>query len=106
MASQERRVDEDLKLEGAFHPNWYPAILFFERDGGLNAADHAQIDKTVAALKVSGQPAAINMVVHEAILTQEVTDGPNAGKAAQVIVPFPLIWATTAGTSSRTPSRR
>ena len=30
------------------------------------------------------------MVVHNAILTQDVKDGPNAGKAVQVIVPINL----------------
>ncbi|MEY9891327.1 RND superfamily putative drug exporter [Catenulispora sp. MAP5-51] len=81
---------QELKLETAFHPSWVPAILLFERDSGLTDADHAQIDKTVAALRDDAKPAAINMVVHNAILTQDVKDGPNAGKAVQVIVPMDM----------------
>ena len=38
---------KELKIEGDFHPNWYPAILLYARPGGLTDADKAQIQNAV-----------------------------------------------------------
>jgi RND superfamily putative drug exporter len=78
---------KELKIEGDFHPNWYPAILLYVRPSGLTDADRAQIQHAVSELKQQGPAAAnLDMVVHNAVVEQDAT-APHAGQAAQIIVP-------------------
>jgi putative drug exporter of the RND superfamily len=77
---------KELNLEAQFHPNWFPAILLYVRDSGLTPTDHDQIDAAVAKLKATPSGTNLDQVVHSAVSVVEIKDGPDAGKAAQVIV--------------------
>jgi RND superfamily putative drug exporter len=78
---------KELKIEGDFHPNWYPAILLYVRPSGLTDADKAQIQHTVDVLKQNPAAKNLGMVVHNAVVADPVLTGPHAGQAEQIIVP-------------------
>jgi RND superfamily putative drug exporter len=78
---------KELKIEGDFHPNWYPAILLYVRPTGLTDADKAQIQHAADTVRQDPPAKNLDMIVHSAVQVQFVESGANAGKAAQIIVP-------------------
>jgi RND superfamily putative drug exporter len=77
---------KELKIEGDFHPNWYPAILLFNRTDGqpLSAEDKAKIDAATQTMKQDNPPAKnLDLVVHSAVTVVPSKDGT----AVQIIVP-------------------
>ncbi|WP_194892626.1 MMPL family transporter [Catenulispora pinisilvae] len=78
---------KELKIEGDFHPNWYPAILLYARSTGLTDADKAQAQHAAAVMEQDPPAKNLDLVVHSAVQVIALTTGPNAGKAIQIIVP-------------------
>jgi RND superfamily putative drug exporter len=76
---------KELKIEGDFHPNWYPAILLFQRPGGaLTDDDKAKINAAADVMKKDNPPTKnLEMVVHSAVSIVPSKDG----SAMQIIVP-------------------
>ena len=76
-----------LKIQADFHPDWYPAVLLYVRPSGLTAGDRAAVDHAVSVLRQRPAAKDLDLVVASAVRVQEVTTGPDAGKAVQVVVP-------------------
>ncbi|MFD0636950.1 MMPL family transporter [Catenulispora yoronensis] len=75
---------KELKIEGDFHPNWYPAILLFQKtDGQLTDDDKAKINHAADIMKQDPAAANLGLVVHSAVTVIPSKDGT----AMQVIVP-------------------
>ncbi|NUR58468.1 MAG: MMPL family transporter [Catenulispora sp.] len=76
---------KELKIESDFHPNWYPAILLFQRPGSaLTDDDKAKINAAADVMKQDNPPAKnLEMVVHSAVSILPSKDGT----AMQIIVP-------------------